>query len=186
LRGGIFTSLRAPLLVGLLTMSLLLGGGLSLVLLEDGSSLTRLTSVTTIPASDHATGEALVRITPDDSASAATDGEQRVRPVLECIDRSAAAEWLAYFGYDNLNDFRVDVAAGPDNRLSATSGQPPTSFSAGRIRFAFVATVGPGETVTWALQGRAATATAGGVECDFGPYRDTALPRPVRPAALAA
>jgi len=176
--GGIFSSLRAPFLLGFMVMLALLGGGLTLVLSDDGSSLTRLTSVTTIPTSEGRDAVALLKVRPDPGDPARSSSVERVKPVVECVDRRDPSIWLAYFGYDNGNDSKVSVPVGDTNHLAADRGSPPSSFDPGRIRFAFAVSFPAQATANWSLQGRTASAGGIGPECDVGVYSDVALPAP--------
>jgi hypothetical protein len=176
--GGIFSTLRAPLLLGVMVLLMLFGGGLSLVLSDDGSSLTRLTSVTTIPPTEPSDAVALLQVRPDTNGLVGSSSVERVVPVVECVDRRDPSTWLAYFGYENGNDSGVSVPVGDTNHLRAATGTPPTRFDPGRLRYAFAVALSPDETVNWSLQGRTASAGGIGPECDLGVYEDIALPAP--------
>lgn len=177
MRGRFLKRLRTPAGMSFLALALLLGGGFSLVILDDKLPVTSLTSATS--SNDLGVAEALVQVTPSFPAAGPTTLE-RVRPVLECVDRRESEQWVAYFGYQNANDGTVVVPVGADNRLepAALDGAQPSSFAPGTARYHFGVTLEVGGTIGWSLQGRTATANAGSPECDLGAYDDVALPSP--------
>lgn len=178
MRGGILKRLHTPAGLSFLALLFLLGGGLSLMVLDDDEGLTRLTSATS--REDLGVAKALVQVTPDPDIRPATSTD-RVRPIVECVDRTSDDAWIAYFSYQNPNDDAVEVPIGVDNRLDppVADGSQPSMLSAGTHSFDFALTLDPGSAISWSLQGRTVTAGTGSPECDFGAYDDVALPQPI-------
>ncbi len=87
-----------------------------------------------------------------------------VRPKLEQskVSSDIPGGCQASFGYTNENRREVDIPLGPRNTLSndnvTTSTGLPTHFSTGQVSGALQVTWDSGASLTWMLDGRAATA----------------------------
>jgi uncharacterized repeat protein (TIGR01451 family) len=108
---------------------------------------------------------------------------ERILPVLECVRFTPAGPDVAVWGYDNPNDFPVDLSVGQDARnvflpAPANRGQMVT-FAPGRQHN--VLEVPFEGTLTWRLD-TAVTAGAGSVPCPAVLPEPLPTPTPVPPA----
>jgi hypothetical protein len=91
----------------------------------------------------------------------------QTRPVVPTIDCGDGAEGkrggLVFFGYDNPNEFDVEIQVGPENAFEP----PPTDrgqltvFETGHHRRAFELRLSAGEIVKWTLDGTTVTNRTG-------------------------
>jgi hypothetical protein len=92
-------------------------------------------------------------------------GRLKVVPNV-CIKRANDRKIVYRFGYDNPNDFRVQIERGPNNQLLGASRRVPKNFKPGMDRRAFVVKVrGENTNVTWSLDGLQATGTRTSAPC---------------------
>lgn len=82
-------------------------------------------------------------------------------PFVDCVDPGSSPNdpFIVWFGYDNPNRGRKFVDRGKGNELTphSTKEQPPRVFQPGRQKYGFSVTT-HGDRVTWALDGKTATA----------------------------
>jgi lipopolysaccharide/colanic/teichoic acid biosynthesis glycosyltransferase len=110
----------------------------------------------------------LVPMLPTQPAHAVVRGP--VKPVLECVAKNSDGTYTAWFGYDNRNDYQVDIAIGNRNKLRPAPqdrGQL-SSFLAGRQRVVFAVNF-TSNTLVWSLDGRTATASRNSSPCRVRP-----------------
>jgi hypothetical protein len=91
-----------------------------------------------------------------------------VKPILECVVQLGTADFVAYFGYENPNDWTVTIEVGADNRFPqpANVGQP-TSFAPGRSPAYPDAAFGVrfDGAIVWQLDGQTVVASPGSPRC---------------------
>ena len=104
---------------------------------------------------------------------------QPVSPIAECVSFDGNGQYTAALGYENKNDFTIDIPLGQNNRISpdpANRGQP-TSFLPGR--FINVLNTQFSNVLDWFLGAEQATATTDSplcspsLECMDTDIRDT-------------
>ena len=86
--------------------------------------------------------------------SPATNANNAVRPVLECVVRVNSNSYIARFGYQNDNSVSVTIPIGNNNKFSPNPqgrGQP-TVFLPGRQRSVFEVPFN-GSNLVWSLKG---------------------------------
>lgn len=89
---------------------------------------------------------------------------QPVSPVLERVLRTCDQSYIAEFGYDNPNDFAINIEAGLKNGFSyhgqtgSLMGQPE-EFLSGRRNSVFTVSF-DGSDLVWSLTGKTATASS--------------------------
>ncbi len=89
-----------------------------------------------------------------------------VQPILDCVSPLGDNGFVAYFGYNNQNDFPAALPIGTDNQFLAASsdfGQPAV-FQPGEHHFAFNVSIGGGNLV-WVLNGHKAVASRFSQQC---------------------
>ncbi|MBD3377363.1 T9SS type A sorting domain-containing protein, partial [candidate division KSB1 bacterium] len=96
-----------------------------------------------------------------------------VVPEVICVKENKDESYTVTFGYNNPNDFPVDIPLGNDNKIEPNGydGSQPTQFAPGENDDAFQITFGANETVNWSLAGAQVSASSQSELC----------PKPVRP-----
>ncbi len=90
-----------------------------------------------------------------------------VSPVLECVQDNGGGNYTAIFGYNNPNDYEINIPVGPDNRFTPAPenrGQPEY-FHPGRTYGVITVGFTAGNPVTWTLDGSTATGGTGSPAC---------------------
>jgi hypothetical protein len=93
-----------------------------------------------------------------------------ISPVLECVVDTPNGGFIAFFGYNNPNEFEVVVPVGQSNKITPGpnyQGQPVV-FKPGRTSpypDAEFSVASSGSAVVWHLEGRTATASREDNEC---------------------
>eukprot|EP01028_Stygiella_incarcerata_P006494 TRINITY_DN2658_c0_g1_i1.p1 TRINITY_DN2658_c0_g1~~TRINITY_DN2658_c0_g1_i1.p1 ORF type:complete len:2482 (+),score=553.97 TRINITY_DN2658_c0_g1_i1:113-7558(+) len=96
-----------------------------------------------------------------------------VKPVLQCVEKyddNGSISFDAFFGYQNLNPYEVDIAIGASNVLSpdAIDGGQISHFHVGIVHSAFRVFSEDGSALTWTINGLSAEATAESRACGAG------------------
>lgn len=101
--------------------------------------------------------------------------EEKISPILECVEQIGETTYKAYFGYLNENDEDITIDIGPENKFtpSPQDRDQPTIFQPGRNYSAFNVTFN-GNNLVWTLTGpdgntRTATASANSPPCSSDP-----------------
>lgn len=92
---------------------------------------------------------------------------EKVKPILECVSENVDGSFTAHFGYDNPNEYVVNVNADNDNSFHPgpvfRTGQPE-QFAPGRV-VDFFSVLFDGNGLTWTLDGGAVTANRNSPRC---------------------
>ncbi|MEO1654090.1 MAG: hypothetical protein AAFU64_11120, partial [Bacteroidota bacterium] len=101
---------------------------------------------------------------------------QKINTILECVVDNGDGTLRAYFGYNNPNDFEVEVPIGSDNSFAGigqNQGQPML-FVPGRVNGAFSVVFPTDAEITWSLSTGGMTsdamASSRSDHCDVKPF----------------
>ena len=85
-------------------------------------------------------------------AQSKLNGDQKLTPRLECVEKGADGKYTARFGYKNENALSIYIKHGHDNDLRQDkAGVRPEAFSPGDNPYAFKVPFGSSNTVSWTL-----------------------------------
>ena len=105
-------------------------------------------------------------------AQSKLNGDQKLTPRLECVEKGADGKYTARFGYKNENALSVYVPYGHDNSLPQDKKNArPDAFAPGDDPYAFKVPFGSSSSVKWTLdpkcsQEKTITATKTSPRCD--------------------
>lgn len=112
--------------------------------------------------------------------------DERVQPILECVEQTTAGTLRAHFSYRNENVVPISIPVGHSNTLEPgpqNRGQP-TQFQVGRSPYypnAAFSVVLAGANISWTVKGpdgqvRTATASANSARCTVPPPPSASCP----------
>ena len=94
----------------------------------------------------------------------------KVSPILECVIERGPNDFVAFFGYNNPNNFTVNLSIGNENKFTPApqnQGQP-TLFDPGRTPYypnAHFSVDFDGSNLVWSLNGKTSTASQSSTRC---------------------
>ncbi len=94
---------------------------------------------------------------------------QPLTPIVECVETLPGGQKVARIGYDNKNNFTLNIPIGQNNKFipNPQNRNQPVSFLSGRV--VNILTVNFTDTLSWMLGGIMATANSNSPSCTISP-----------------
>lgn len=107
------------------------------------------------------------RPVPANDMGVAAQSSCGLQPITACVAQAANGSLRAVFSYNNPTPSPVTIPSGADNNVTGGSADftLPEAFASGQHAAVFAVPMSSGATVTWTLNGQAATASTATVRC---------------------